>query len=202
MAFQSNWYKTDLPDEIVEIMVRDLAKFNVDMDTSKLYNGAEDHARRNSKNAWVSTNNWIGSFCLNYVHKANRENFLYDITGFDGETMQYTQYGPGEHYTWHCDAGVSTLFKPSNTKESAGNDFVAAACEQVRKLSFVLQLSKPDEYSGGEFQFMDDGGGSYFAPKTRGTIIVFDSRSMHRVKRVREGVRRSLVGWVVGPRWK
>lgn len=202
MAFQTMWYQTELPDEIVEVMVKDLEKFNERMDMSKLYGGGEDHKKRNSKNAWIPTSSWIGAFCLNYVERANRENFLYDITGFDGENMQYTQYGEGEFYQWHVDGGLANAFKPSCNPDAFANDFVMSKSEMVRKLSFVLQLSKSDEYSGGEFQFQDDNGNCYFAPKRRGTIIVFDSRARHRVKKVNSGVRRSIVGWVIGPRWK
>jgi PKHD-type hydroxylase len=32
--------------------------------------------------------------------------------------------------------------------------------------------------------------------------MLFDSRTPHRVRKVRSGLRKSLVGWVVGPRWK
>ncbi len=74
--------------------------------------------------------------------------------------------------------------------------------EYVRKLSFALQLSDSNEYTGGEVQFLDNGGKTYFAPKQRGTLMVFDSRTKHRVRRVRSGLRKSLVGWVVGPRWR
>ena len=42
----------------------------------------------------------------------------------------------------------------------------------------------------------------YFAPKQKGTLIVFDSRTKHRVRTVKTGLRKSIVGWVVGPRWK
>ena len=45
-------------------------------------------------------------------------------------------------------------------------------------------------------------GERYFAPKQKGTLIVFDSRTKHRVRTVKSGLRKSLVGWVVGPRWK
>ena len=33
-------------------------------------------------------------------------------------------------------------------------------------------------------------------------MILFDSRTKHRVLKVTKGTRRSIVGWVVGPRWK
>ena len=65
-----------------------------------------------------------------------------------------------------------------------------------------MQLSDADDYEGGNVQMMDEGGTSYIAPRTRGTIVLFDSRTQHRVLPVTKGVRKSIVGWTVGPRWK
>ena len=31
---------------------------------------------------------------------------------------------------------------------------------------------------------------------------LFDSRTQHRVLPVKSGLRKSIVGWTVGPRWK
>ena len=196
------WYHTDLPSEMVDIMLKDLEVYNERMDTSKLMGDQIDLKQRNSKNTWIPTSSWIGAFCLSYVLRANRENFLYDIEGFDGENMQYTEYGEGEYYQWHTDGGLANAFKPGATHESYANDFVQSHSQRVRKLSFTLQLSGSDDYGGGEFQFQDDNGNSYFAPKKKGTIIIFDSRARHRVKRVTSGIRRSIVGWTMGPRWK
>jgi PKHD-type hydroxylase len=65
-----------------------------------------------------------------------------------------------------------------------------------------LQLSDPDSYSGGNVQLLAEDGSSYIAPRKRGTIVLFDSRTQHRVLKVTKGCRRSIVGWVCGPRWK
>lgn len=202
MAFQTMWYHTDLPSEMVDILLKDLESYNERMDVSKLMGDQIDLKQRNSKNTWIPTSSWIGAFCLSYVLRANRENFLYDIEGFDGENMQYTEYGEGEFYQWHTDGGLANAFKPGGLRENWANDFVQAHSERVRKLSFTLQLSGADEYGGGEFQFQDDNGNAYFAPKKKGTIIIFDSRARHRVKKVTHGTRRSIVGWTMGPRWK
>ena len=75
-------------------------------------------------------------------------------------------------------------------------------CEKVRKLSFSLLLSDPETYEGGNLQLMSEDNKSYIAPRQRGTIILFDSRTQHRVQKVTKGVRKSLVGWVVGNRWR
>ena len=38
---------------------------------------------------------------------------------------------------------------------------------------------------------------SYITPRQRGTIVLFDSRTQHRVLKVTKGVRKSIVGWTV-----
>ena len=39
----------------------------------------------------------------------------------------------------------------------------------------------------------------FIAPKTKGTIIFFESTILHEVKPVKKGTRYALVGWVQGP---
>ena len=73
--------------------------------------------------------------------------------------------------------------------------------ELVRKLSFSIQLSHPDDYEGGNVQLLDEAGNNYIAPRKRGTIVLFDSRTQQSSKSYK-GTRKSIVGWVVGPRWK
>jgi PKHD-type hydroxylase len=73
----------------------------------------------------------------------------------------------------------------------------------MRKLSYTLQLSHPDDYTGGQVQLWDESRKmSFFIPKEKGTLCIFDSRTRHRVLPVKEGKRFALVGWAVGPRWK
>ena len=175
------------------------------MGDSKLMGDALNRDKRNSKNAWIPTNHWTAGFVWHYVERANRENFLYDIRNIDGESMQFTQYDEGEFYGWHNDAGIAGQYKPvsvGNHHEGRAQDYLNENLELVRKLSFVVQLSDPDDYEGGNLQLLAEDGKSYFAPRKRGTVIIFDSRTQHRVLKVTKGTRKSLVGWVVGPRWK
>ena len=206
MAFQSVWYFSDIPEDIVTILEKDLeSTFDQEMGDSRLMGDALNKDKRNSQNAWVPTTHWLGGFMWHYIERANRENFLYDLRCIDGESMQYTQYGPGQFYGWHNDAGIAGAYKPQsvgNRQEGLANDFLNENIELVRKLSFVLQLSDPDDYEGGNLQLLDEGGASYFAPRKRGTVILFDSRTQHRVLPVKSGLRKSIVGWTVGPRWK
>ena len=59
-----------------------------------------------------------------------------------------------------------------------------------------------DDYEGGNVVLINEHGKKYVTPRQRGTIVLFDSRANHCVTKVRSGVRKSIVGWVVGPHWR
>ena len=205
MAFLTTWNITDLPSEMVDILERDIEKFDDWKDDSKVMGDEIVPKIRNSKNAWIPTDHWIGGWIWYYIQKANRENFLYDLYDIDGGSIQYTHYGQGDYYTWHNDGDIMSAFKPSiipSTSTNLSQDQTIQKGECVRKLSFSLQLSDAKDYRGGEVEFVDSSGKRYFAPKQKGTLIIFDSRIKHRVRTIKSGLRKSLVGWVVGPRWR
>ena len=206
MAYQSMWYYTNLPEKVVDLIAEDLTEnYDGNMADSRLHGDQLNKEKRNSQNAWIPTDHWVGGFLWHYIQRANRENFLYDLRCIDGESVQYTRYDVGQYYGWHNDAGLQTQYKPvtvGGRLEGMGQDFVNENVELVRKLSFAMQLSDPDEYEGGNVQLMDEAGKSYIAPRQRGSIMLFDSRTQHRVLKLTKCVRKSLVGWVLGPRWK
>lgn len=211
MALQSVWFFTGLPSDIIKSLEKDLENhFDDDMGDSKLINDVLDKNIRKSKNTWIPTTHWITGWLWHYVEMANRNNFLYDISYIESESMQYASYGVGEYYHWHTDSSIPVQYKPqfqTSARESTKDDNylrerTAIENELVRKISFSLQLSDPDDYEGGNIQFIDESDKSYIAPRQKGSLIIFDSRTKHRVCKVRSGVRKSIVGWVVGPRWK
>ena len=77
----------------------------------------------------------------------------------------------------------------------------------IRKLSFAIVLN--EDYEGGEFEVATLSGAKEL-PKinvlnlnkkdglSKGSMVVFPSYIWHRVTPVTKGVRKSLVGWVVG----
>ena len=160
MAFQCTWYHSRMPGEIVDLIEKD-----VSLDSTL----SEDH--------------WIGGMIWHYILRANRENFLYDLSHLDNNSIKFKTYNEGDDQTWHVDA------------EPVDGD------ELIKKLSFTLQLSDVNEYEGGNVQFMDESGGKYFMPRQRGLIALFDSRALHRVEKVTKGTRKSLVGWALGKIW-
>ena len=205
MANLVSWEFTQLPTDVIEILEKDIKQFDPTVKQSGLMGEKIDLQIRNSQNSWISTSHWIGGWLWYYVSKCNRENFLYDIVDIDGGSLQYTHYNEGQFYNWHQDSDLDTHYKPQmnfSSGENRAQEEIIQAGEYIRKLSFTLQLSEPTDYRGGEVEFLDNSSRRFLAPKQRGTMIVFDSRVRHRVRKVKSGTRKSIVGWVVGPRWK
>lgn len=201
MTDSISWCITELPNDMVNILSRDFTKFDNQATQSSLDRGKIDTNVRDSKNVWIPTTHWSAGWIWYYIQKINRENFEYDLIDIDGGFMQYTHYDVGEFYTWHKDGDLNSYSKPDIKYSSGCNDNIKKP-QFARKLSFVLQLSNPTDYLGGELQFLLDNSTIRCAPKQQGTLILFDSRVQHRVKKIKSGHRKSLVGWVVGPKWK
>ena len=134
---------------------------------------------RKSEVCWIPENeesNWLYQKISEYANEANRVMWNFDIWGFPDD-LQYTLYhGDGGHYDWHVDLGPSLA---------------------NRKLSMVLQLTGPDEYSGGDLQ-INCGGMISTVPKEKGLIAFFPSFLLHRVTPTLDGTRISLVTWLGG----
>jgi hypothetical protein len=91
---------------------------------------------------------WVYERLSKFAKDVNEECFQYDLTGFY-ENFYYLSYeGNGDHFDWHLDIGPET---PS-----------------PRKLSFVLQLSDPAEYEGGDFQIFAAANYTVTAMKCKG----------------------------------
>lgn len=157
-----------------------------------------------------STVKWFHNDQFSLMHKIHEGlNQAKDVCGWKHdynyiENLQYTIYQEqqnkkGDFYTWHTDAGPELYDNGMH-----------------RKLSFTIQLTDPDEYEGGHFQWLEpqnefnnltsdlkvDLHNSVrtvpFSSKEKGSMIVFPSFLYHQVTPVLRGTRISLVGWCVG----
>ena len=138
---------------------------------------------RNSQTSWLfpnETTGWIFERLTGAILQTNAQFFGFDLTGlFQG--LQFTKYeAPSQHYTWHQDSGPNC---------------------GIRKLSMSLQLSDPEDYEGGDLQFLH-GKEETTAERKRGLMLFFPSWTLHRVTPVTKGTRYSLVAWVSGPPFK
>jgi len=115
------------------------------------------------------------------------------------EPLQLSVYNKGGHYSWHRDQ-LPMPFQASEPIKMKG---------KVRKISFSLSLNPSSEYDGGEFEIERYDNNPRLPStviidelKVVGTLLVFPSLSIHRVKEISRGTRYSLVGWLCGPPWK
>jgi PKHD-type hydroxylase len=117
--------------------------------------------------------------------ESNEMAFGLEISGLCGgfHAVQFTEYHGDEehHYDWHAD---------DNWKRREPFD---------RKLSKVIQLSKPEDYEGGRLELWNDPlPEGHF--REQGDVIVFPAFNRHRVTPVTKGLRYSLVTWFLGPK--
>ncbi len=118
-----------------------------------------------------------------YLRYANTMAFGFDL--FMLREIQFTEYNASDegHYDWHEDlAWVSTM-------------------PYHRKLSVVIQLTDPSEYTGGNLELAQEPPDSEEL-RQRGTVIVFPSFLRHRVTPMTAGKRYSLVAWIDGPKFR
>lgn len=134
---------------------------------------------RNQETSWIFDK-------LNFVIQSINEMYYnFNLNGY--ETFQYTTYDAAElgEYNWHMDMGFGHM--PQNMHDT-------------RKLSLTLMLN--DDFEGGDFQVCD---GNQDEPITierkKGRCVLFPSFIGHKVTPVTSGTRKSIVIWVVGPKF-
>jgi PKHD-type hydroxylase len=140
-----------------------------------------DDAYRVSHIAWILPGErtaWLFHRLALLFGYAARE-YGFELAGFV-DPLQYTCYGPGQHFDWHMDLG------PGSTS--------------TRKLSLTIQLSDDADYAGGALEFVNAPGVQ--AVRRLGTATFFPSYLAHRVTGVTSGMRRSLVAWACGPAFR
>jgi PKHD-type hydroxylase len=117
---------------------------------------------------------------------ANNEGYRFHLSGL-GEPIGYLKYTPktdakpAGHYNWHQDFG--------------GGPYA------LRKLSMVIQLSKPTDYKGCRLVLCNDGPCEVPFVEA-GDAILFPSWTPLCVTEIEEGAREALVVWITGPQFQ
>jgi len=174
-----------LPEDTTNDLINICEQYPV-VDSTMGHDGSVRNSEyRTSELRWVGNNNGIRDILWEYVHEANRNAFGFDVSLI--KEIQYTTYKAedGGKYDWHIDT-----FWGNPTKYD-------------RKISCVVQLTDPSEYEGGRFEFdpaWEQPDSEQLAKK--GTVICFPSFIQHRVTPVTKGIRKSLVCWVEGPKFR
>jgi predicted 2-oxoglutarate/Fe(II)-dependent dioxygenase YbiX len=126
---------------------------------------------RKSKISWMGDMDVIG----NKLKDTLKENIK--IKGIDTTNLynfQFTQYTSGDYFDWHTDS--SHIMWPG------------------RYYTCIILLN--NDYKGGELEIKENVG-NFIVEKNVGDLILFPSTYMHRVLPVLDGVRYTLVNWVI-----
>ena len=108
-------------------------------------------------------------------------------------TTKYLVYDVGAYSDWHSDGGFGV------DAPNISDNIV------WRKLSATIALSDDDDYSGGEFEMVISAhpSESYIKMKpSRGSILLYPPFTSHSISPVTRGIRKALVYWFCGPRWR
>jgi PKHD-type hydroxylase len=148
----------------------------------------DDNVLKDNRKAnvhWLGVSNILTRAVWSYILEINSNSFWVNLSGY--RPAQLTKYDNKGVYEWHRDNGTTD-------PNGLGQD------GSVRKLSAVLQLSKPENYKGCELQLFNGIEEPEELPiKNQGSLIIFKSEEWHRVTELTEGTRYSLVMWAHGP---
>lgn len=161
---------------------KDIARVGSDTES----NYTVDNTIRKSQISWIKSlqeTEWLFRKLTDGINHVNEKYFEYDLKAI--ESLQFTIYSEKDNdfYGKHIDSMRIFSF------------------EAMRKLSFSIQLSTPESYSGGELALFLDHRTEVLS-KNKGTMLFFPSYTLHEVKPVTKGTRYSLVGWVTGPKFR
>lgn len=140
---------------------------------------------RKSPVAWIRSdvqeNHWIFQRMRDAIKNINDQFFNYELTEI--QSLQFTSYDgkEGGFYGKHIDM----MYQGTGT----------------RKLSVSVQLSKSEDYEGGDL-LLHTRDNPENPHRQQGTGIFFPGYTLHEVTPVTKGKRYSLVAWVLGPRFR
>lgn len=162
-----------------EIKIEQTPNENVRKSNVKFHN-------RNENTAWIYDRfNWV-------IQQLNEQFYGFDLYGYD--TMQYTEYESVENgkYDFHMDT-IMGRNVPTDMQTQG-----------LRKLSLTMALNEPGvDFEGGNFQInQGQEADAENVELKKGRIIAFPSWMLHRVAPTTKGKRKSLVIWVLGPKFK
>ena len=138
------------------------------------------HFNRTCASCWLPKAphyQWIYNYMAAVIDDVNTEHYQFDV--MDMQNLQVLRYRPGQWFRWHYDT-------------FDGSD---------RKLTCVINLSRPEDYLCGGLQIEGDWEGAEHS-HLQGAASVFPTWMKHRARTPIWGTRWALVAWITGPAWK
>tara|TARA_R100001126_G_scaffold35892_1_gene20081 strand:- start:3 stop:554 length:552 start_codon:yes stop_codon:yes gene_type:complete len=115
--------------------------------------------------------------------KNNQNHYGYDLFDIDDDDeLNYNIYKKGEQYQWHIDADN---FKSSDIK-----------------LTALINISD-NSFLGGDFYLLNSNSPlSVPELKSPGSMIIFNSFTLHKINPITKGVRKTITIFMRGPAFK
>jgi hypothetical protein len=111
---------------------------------------------------------------------ANDQVYKFAIDGIIAEDYpQIVKYGKKDFYEWHNE--INPAFA-------------------TRKLTFIINLSHPEEADGGKLEFLNSEFNELF--NAQGSIVIFPSFTTYRITPIKKGTKSIVVGHIHGSTFK
>lgn len=165
-----------------EACQRMISQFEAKMDQSQdalLSGNRLDKTVRDTKKIQIPVDVSVGATMTGMGIVANKRIWNYEIT--HSNQSEFLRYDKEGHFSAHMDSLL-------DSKEP-----------DMRKLTCILILN--DDFEGGKF-YIQTGSNKIYPSQSAGDFIVFPSFLIHGVEPVISGIRRSIVTWLVGPKWR
>ena len=196
MRYGDLFKKIKISDSLIKETLFNVRFDLIEDDTAKarMYNNISERKKsksgtktiRSNKVTFINNQKILSQF-LDLSKQVNQSTgWDFDIDAI--EPLQYGEYHESQEYGWHIDQHNE-----------------AYADKRVRKISFSVFLN--DDYTGGEFDLElynpnHDCRYDTFSKLPINTALFFKSDYWHRVRPVKNGIRKSIVGWVLGSKMK
>ena len=165
-----------------EYLIKDILRNKENTLTKGNINDASGLTKRNSSVSWIKDR----TLCQRVFSVIKDKTSDFSNLHLDNiEPLQYSEYDASQEYGWHQDL--------NNKPYEDG---------RIRKISFSIFLNS--NFEGGEFDLEIHGPDAkprYISEWKRSNenCVIFNSDMWHRVRPVKSGVRKSIVGWLLGP---
>ncbi len=175
------WY---VPNAIADVSCDQMMQKFEAADSHKAFvgdgdDGVVDLAIRDVNKIQITHELGIGATLSGMGMNINQRAWKFDIT--HSNQAEYLKYDANGHYKTHVDT------------------FCCPGANETRKLTVLAFLN--DDFEGGKL-YLENGHERIYPPQEKGTVLVFPSFMNHGVEPVTNGIRRSIVTWLVGPWFK
>ncbi|MGE3727370.1 MAG: 2OG-Fe(II) oxygenase family protein [Candidatus Sericytochromatia bacterium] len=123
---------------------------------------------------YVSPHQWLFDRLGNILQSVNQSNYHFELDQL--VSTQRVNFGPNDYLDWHLELGEG-LFS-------------------LRKLSLVLFLSPPSDYTGGKLEIGSSS--QRHQNQSQGSLLIFPAYFMTRIHAVQSGEMAFLQTWVHG----